>query len=71
MFQRESWRISFISTNFSFFMDREAGMRALGFIFLIGGIIIKLLSPMTFPLSWILVGLGALIVIISFLTKRK
>ena len=46
-------------------------MRALGFIFLIGGILVRLLSPMTFPLSWILIGLGGLIVIISFLTKRK
>jgi len=46
-------------------------MRALGFTFLIGGILIELLSPMTFPLSWIFIGLGALIVIISFLTKRK
>lgn len=46
-------------------------MRALGFIFLLGGIIIKLLSPLTFPLGWILIGLGAVIVIISFITKRK
>jgi hypothetical protein len=52
-------------------VNREEGMRALGFIFLIGGILIKLLSPMTFPLSWIFIGLGALVVIVSFLTKRK
>jgi len=71
MFPSESLRILFISINFSLVVCSEDRMRALGFIFLIGGILVRLLSPMTFPLSWILIGLGGLIVIISFLTKRK
>lgn len=45
-------------------------MRALGFILLIGGFLIRLLTDLL-AISWILMGLGALIVIISFATKRK
>lgn len=46
-------------------------MRLLGLVLLIGGLGIRIFSRSLSPLDWILMGLGAVIVIISYLTKRK
>jgi hypothetical protein len=46
-------------------------MIALGLLLVIGGLLIKFISPMDFPLGWILIVLGAVILIFSLLAKRK
>jgi len=45
-------------------------MRLLGLILLIGGFLIWMITPFKVA-GWIVLGLGALILIFSFLTKRK
>lgn len=46
-------------------------MLILGLILVVGGLLIKFLAPMAFPLGWIIVIIGALILIFSIFTKRK
>jgi hypothetical protein len=46
-------------------------MRALGIILLVGGILLKLFSPAVGIVSWIIVGLGAVILILSFVSGKK
>ena len=46
-------------------------MRALGIILLVGGILIKLFSPSIGMVSWIIVGFGAVVLILSFVTGKK
>jgi len=45
-------------------------MRTLGLILLIGGFLIKILTALSI-LSWVLMGLGVVIIIVSYATKRK
>jgi hypothetical protein len=46
-------------------------MRALGIILLVGGILLKLFSPTVGIVSWIIVGLGAVVLILSFVSGKK
>jgi hypothetical protein len=46
-------------------------MRVLGLILLVGGILIKFLSPSIGMVSWIIVVFGAIVVILSFVTGKK
>jgi len=46
-------------------------MRILGIILLVGGILIKLFSPSVGMVSWIIVGFGAVVLILSFVTGKK
>lgn len=45
-------------------------MRLLGLILLIGGFLIRILSTLT-TISWVLMVLGAVIVIVFYVIKRK
>ncbi|MQY61091.1 hypothetical protein GH153_04565 [bacterium] len=48
-------------------------MRILGLVLLIGGFLVRILthSPSMDIIAWVLMGLGVVIVIISYLTKKK
>jgi len=46
-------------------------MRVLGIILLVGGILIKFLSPSISMVSWIILGFGAVVLILSFVTGKK
>jgi len=46
-------------------------MRILGIILLVGGILIKFLSPSVGMVSWIILGFGAVVLILSFVTGKK
>jgi hypothetical protein len=48
-------------------------MRILGLVLLIGGFLVRVLTQSASMdiLAWVLMGLGVLIVIISYLTKKK
>jgi hypothetical protein len=46
-------------------------MRLLGIVLLVGGFLIRLLSPNLVVLSWVLMGLGAFLTVIFSLTKKK
>jgi hypothetical protein len=48
-------------------------MRILGLVLLIGGFLVRILtqSASLDILAWVLMGLGVVIVIISYLTKKK
>ena len=46
-------------------------MRVLGIILLVGGILIKLFSPSVGMVSWIIVGFGAVVIILSLVTGKK
>ncbi len=46
-------------------------MRALGLVLLIGGILIKLFSPSVGVISFVIIGFGAVVLILSFVTKKK
>jgi hypothetical protein len=48
-------------------------MRILGLVLLIGGFLVRVLTQSASMdiLAWVLMGLGILIVIISYLTKKK
>jgi hypothetical protein len=48
-------------------------MRILGLVLLIGGFLVRVLtqSASMDTLAWVLMGLGVVIVIISYLTKKK
>lgn len=45
-------------------------MRLFGLVLLIGGILIRWLTNLSF-VAWILMGLGVLVIIAAFVTKRK
>ena len=45
-------------------------MRVLGLILLVGGFLIRLLTP--WPIGgWVLMALGVVVTIVSYLTKKK
>jgi hypothetical protein len=46
-------------------------MLRLGILLIIGGVLIRFISPIASPLDWILMALGVVIVIFALLTKRK
>jgi hypothetical protein len=46
-------------------------MRVLGIILLVGGILIKLFSPSVGMVSWIILGFGAIVLILSFVAGKK
>lgn len=46
-------------------------MRVLGLILLIGGILIKLFSPSVGVVSFVIIGFGAVVLILSFVTGGK
>jgi len=46
-------------------------MRVLGIILLVGGILIKFLSPSVGMVSWIILGFGAVVLILSFVAGKK
>lgn len=46
-------------------------MRVLGIILLVGGILIRIISPSVGIVSWIIVGFGAVVLILSFVTGKK
>ncbi len=46
-------------------------MRILGIILLVGGILIKFLSPSVGMVSWIILGFGAVVLILSFVAGKK
>jgi len=46
-------------------------MRLLGLILLIGGFLITIVSKTVATIGWVGVILGALVIVVSFLTKRK
>lgn len=48
-------------------------MRILGIVLLIGGFLVRILtqSPSLDILGWVLMGLGVVITIVSYLTKKK
>lgn len=46
-------------------------MRLLGVVLLVGGFLIRLLAPNLVVLSWVLMGLGAVLTIVFSLTKKK
>jgi len=45
-------------------------MRLFGLVLLIGGLLIRWLTNLSI-VAWILIGLGALVIIIAYVTKRK
>ena len=45
-------------------------MRILGLVLLIGGFLVRILTQMD-TLGWVLMGLGVVITIVSYLTKKK
>jgi len=45
-------------------------MRLLGIVFLVGGFLIRLFTAMN-TIGWILMGLGAVLAVISFIIKKK
>jgi hypothetical protein len=46
-------------------------MRLLGIVLLVGGLLIRLLTPNLVVFSWVLMGLGAVLTITFSLTKKK
>ena len=46
-------------------------MRILGSVLLVGGFLVRILSPPLQTLAWVLMGFGVVVVIISYLTKKK
>jgi len=46
-------------------------MRLLGIVLLVGGFLIRLLTPNLVVFSWVLMGLGAVLTITFSLTKKK
>jgi hypothetical protein len=46
-------------------------MRLLGIVLLVGGLLIRLLTPNLVVLGWVLMGLGAVLTVIFSLTKKK
>jgi len=46
-------------------------MRLLGIVLLVGGFLIRLLTPNLVAFSWVLMGLGAVLAIVFSLTKKK
>ncbi len=46
-------------------------MRILGIVLLIGGFLIRVLTPNFIIISWVLMGLGAVLTIVFSLTKKK
>jgi hypothetical protein len=46
-------------------------MRLLGIVLLVGGFLIRLLTPNLVVLSWVLMGLGAVLTVVFSLTKKK
>jgi hypothetical protein len=46
-------------------------MRLLGIVLLVGGLLIRLLTPNLVVFSWVLMGLGAVLTIVFSLTKKK
>jgi hypothetical protein len=46
-------------------------MRLLGIVLLVGGLLIRFLSPDLVVLSWVLMGLGAVLSVVFSLTKKK
>lgn len=46
-------------------------MRVLGIILLVGGVLIKLFPPSEGMVSWIIIGFGAVVLILSFVTGKK
>ena len=45
-------------------------MRLFGMVLLIGGFLIRWLTPLAVA-GWVLMGLGVLVIIIAYVTKRK
>lgn len=45
-------------------------MRLLGIVLLIGGFLMRLFTDFSI-VSWVLMGLGAVVVIVSYLAKKK
>ncbi len=45
-------------------------MRLFGLVLLIGGFLIRWLTPLSI-VAWILIGLGVLVLVIAYVTKRK
>jgi len=46
-------------------------MRYLGIVLLVGGFLIRLLTPNLMVLSWVLISLGAILTLVFSLTKKK
>ena len=46
-------------------------MRLLGIVLLVGGLLIRLLTPNLVVLGWVLMGLGAVLTVTFSLTKKK
>ena len=46
-------------------------MRILGIVLLIGGILIKLFSPSVGVVSFVIIGFGVVVLILSFVTGKK
>ncbi len=46
-------------------------MRLLGIVLLVGGFLIRVLTPNLIILSWVLMVLGAVLTIVFSLTKKK
>lgn len=46
-------------------------MRYLGIVLLVGGFLIRLLTPNLNVLSWVLMGLGAILTVVFSITKKK
>jgi hypothetical protein len=46
-------------------------MRLLGVVLLVGGFLLRLLTPNLVVLGWALMGLGAILTVIFSLTKKK
>jgi hypothetical protein len=46
-------------------------MRLLGIVLLVGGLLIRLLTPSLVVFSWVLMGLGAVLTVVFSLTKKK
>jgi hypothetical protein len=46
-------------------------MRLLGIVLLVGGLLIRLLTPNLVVFSWVLMGLGAVLTVVFSLTKKK
>ncbi len=46
-------------------------MRLLGIVLLVGGFLIRVLTPNLVAFSWVLMGLGAVLTVVFSLTKKK
>lgn len=46
-------------------------MRLLGIVLLVGGFLIRLLTPNLIIFSWVLMGLGAVLTVVFSVTKKK